>query len=1284
MNFRMVMSLQAQAFKKGIADVRNEIHNFKSSLLGVGAAIGAGMGFADLISKLKETTKQLSVAKATLENVSFETKDAAINTKLYAQNLDFANRLAKKYHQNQIEIIDNFAQFHAACMSTNMSLEDQQKIYEALTRAAAYFHMSESRAKDMMVAVTQMISKNVVSSEELRRQLGNALPGAFNMMANAVGVTTAELEKLLKAGKLASGPALIKFADELNKQTQNISFDSVQLKINDLQNAWTKLVDNSGFEQFYKDILDWGTGALNSLSETFKGFFTSLEKHLDSVKSIFLGLGLDKIISGFVALLQKSIGLIKAGLIGLFSTKIINGFTSAWGKAMNVWVAGQKQNIATLRTEMKSLRADAQKTIKGTPASIGTTKSGYLQLNNAGTLTAAQQTDATNALSAYNKKLIEANNITANITKQTSGLRVVWTGVKGIVQGVGQFLKANVYAMIAGAIIGAVTTLVGKWREYNQALKDSVNIGKNRKKDLDEEASSYKSKAALIRTELSIVNDINRTENERVSALNMINEQLGLVGDNQLNIKDGMDKINASTNEWLDRLARGAKMQAYTNELGEMSIKTDKAYEKLQEAIKTYQRENPNRKMFSFFDLPKVFDSKDKNGVYTPSGRAREEYQIPNENWDIWGKSFKDLKTAYNEYKNNKDYLESIEAKVKSIQEAMVKNGDNEKTTANTTSPTKAEMYGETKDKPEKIIEKFNGELAALKAALKEERLTQESFNDEFIKLIERYLEKYVEAGGSTSNSWYAGLLAQYRELIDKVKETDRLKDINRTLDKYEKDKLGSKNDNEWDTAATTAYGNIIDNAFDYLKDKGIDTAKMTVDVLMETFIEEVEKTAPELAAKLESAFAEASGTINRLRAAQWGEIYNEYGTDYNKPAKRDERYRDYKYTDTQKLDSQIKGIDAEIKRKEALMEKLQKLADNGSQKAITDINNLKETLGALRSEADTLEKKATYSEYLDYIDELEKKIKKGTITAMKDFSEAIDRAASAWDNMKDTMEDEDSTWWDKFKATFNYVIQFATSIGTLTTAIESLQEALNKLKQAKEDAKIAELGQSLGINPNDGVAEQRESLAMTTALSAANDKLAKSQKTAAAGAVASNSATAASSLAVAAASEAEAVADQGAAAAKVMKATATQGAAAADTASVGASAAAATASAAETTADSTSAAAKMAKWFAANPLLGAAIAATVVAGVAGVVSSLKNSYGKFANGGIVGYGTSSGDNTLARVNKGEMILPLHDQMTLFKMIKSGQGIGSGGGEWRVRGTDLIKVINNTQNKLKG
>ena len=52
-------------------------------------------------------------------------------------------------------------------------------IYEALTRAAGAYHMAADRTNDMMIAVTQMLSKGKVAAEELRRQLGNTLPGAF-------------------------------------------------------------------------------------------------------------------------------------------------------------------------------------------------------------------------------------------------------------------------------------------------------------------------------------------------------------------------------------------------------------------------------------------------------------------------------------------------------------------------------------------------------------------------------------------------------------------------------------------------------------------------------------------------------------------------------------------------------------------------------------------------------------------------------------------------------------------------------------------------------------------------------------------------------------------------------------------------------------------------------------------------------------------------------------------------------------------------------------------------
>lgn len=70
----------------------------------------------------------------------------------------------------------------------------------------------------------------------------------------------------------------------------------------------------------------------------------------------------------------------------------------------------------------------------------------------------------------------------------------------------------------------------------------------------------------------------------------------------------------------------------------------------------------------------------------------------------------------------------------------------------------------------------------------------------------------------------------------------------------------------------------------------------------------------------------------------------------------------------------------------------------------------------------------------------------------------------------------------------------------------------------------------------------------------------------------------------------------------------------------------------------------------------------------------------KFAEGGIVGGNSFSGDRIMARVNSGEMILNGNQQSNLFKMINVG---GSGGGELttRVSGSDLIFVMNNANRK---
>ena len=90
-----------------------------------------------------------------------------------------------------------------------------------------------------------------------------------------------------------------------------------------------------------------------------------------------------------------------------------------------------------------------------------------------------------------------------------------------------------------------------------------------------------------------------------------------------------------------------------------------------------------------------------------------------------------------------------------------------------------------------------------------------------------------------------------------------------------------------------------------------------------------------------------------------------------------------------------------------------------------------------------------------------------------------------------------------------------------------------------------------------------------------------------------------------------------------------------------------------------------------------------VAAGVSlAAIMAIGNSI-KFANGGIVGGSSFSGDKVPALVNSGEMILNAGQQSNLFSLLNSGGG-ATGGGEvtFKIDGTQLIGVLNNHNRKM--
>ena len=97
------------------------------------------------------------------------------------------------------------------------------------------------------------------------------------------------------------------------------------------------------------------------------------------------------------------------------------------------------------------------------------------------------------------------------------------------------------------------------------------------------------------------------------------------------------------------------------------------------------------------------------------------------------------------------------------------------------------------------------------------------------------------------------------------------------------------------------------------------------------------------------------------------------------------------------------------------------------------------------------------------------------------------------------------------------------------------------------------------------------------------------------------------------------------------------------------------------------------------GPALAVAAAATIVSAILAAMSKFQVQ--RFANGGIVGGSSFTGDRVSAQVNSGEMILNKTQQANLFKLAN-----GGGTGKevtFHISGTDLVGVMNNINRKNK-
>jgi len=142
---------------------------------------------------------------------------AAGSSEAAGRELAFVPAEAQRLGLSFTDVAGSFAKFAVAAKGTSLEGEGARKVFSSIATASAALKLSTDETNGALTAVQQMMSKGTVSSEELRGQLGERLPGAFNLAAKSMGVTTAQLGKMLEQGQVSAAEMLPKLAAELEK-----------------------------------------------------------------------------------------------------------------------------------------------------------------------------------------------------------------------------------------------------------------------------------------------------------------------------------------------------------------------------------------------------------------------------------------------------------------------------------------------------------------------------------------------------------------------------------------------------------------------------------------------------------------------------------------------------------------------------------------------------------------------------------------------------------------------------------------------------------------------------------------------------------------------------------------------------------------------------------------------------------------------------------------------------------------------------------------------------------
>jgi len=199
------------------------------------------------------------------------------------KSLSKAINIARTLRLDIKAVTKEYSKFMNSVTLAGVATSIAEDIFISFAGAARVLNLDAHRTSGMFLALEQMASKGTVSMEELRRQLGDHIPGALNLAAEAMGYTKSQLRDFIKEvsrGNVEAAELLPKMAKLIAGRTQPLiatALKKFSSQVQSLMNEFTLLSWTIGqaiatgigpLIESITDLLVWFNGLIGASRES--------------------------------------------------------------------------------------------------------------------------------------------------------------------------------------------------------------------------------------------------------------------------------------------------------------------------------------------------------------------------------------------------------------------------------------------------------------------------------------------------------------------------------------------------------------------------------------------------------------------------------------------------------------------------------------------------------------------------------------------------------------------------------------------------------------------------------------------------------------------------------------------------------------------------------------------------------------------------------------------------------------------------------------------------------